>query len=271
MPIPLLGVDFTSAPRPKKPITCAWGGLDAGVVSLQRFERCETFESYVALLQREATWIGGFDMPFGLPRAFVAEQGWPSAWAGYTKAALALTRKELVERCRSYAAVRPAGEKLAYRATDKPAQSSSAMWWMNPPVVLMYHAGVRCLLKAQVRIEPCRRVASDCIALEAYPGLIQKRLGVGSYKQDLIAKQTAAQRENRVELLTKLVEIAPQVLGFSLKSSRVHTAHMIDDASGDTLDAYLCMVQAAYGAQRRESNFGFPQSTPANEGWILMA
>jgi hypothetical protein len=271
MPTPLLGVDFTSAPRPKKPITCAWGGLDAGVVSLRSFERCETFEAYVELLKREAPWIGGFDMPFGLPRAFVAEQGWPSAWAGYTKAALTLTRKELVARCRAYAAARPAGQKLAYRATDKPAQSSSAMWWMNPPVVLMYHAGVKCLLEAKVRIEPCRRIASPRIALEAYPGLLQKRLGVGSYKQDLVAKQTPAQRENRAQLLTKLVNTAPQVLGLALKISRTHTAQMIEDASGDTLDAYLCLVQAAYGASRQESNFGFPAKAPANEGWILMA
>jgi hypothetical protein len=30
-------------------------------------------------------------------------------------------------------------------------------------------------------------------------------------------------------------------------------------------------VQAAYGASRQESNFGFPAKAPANEGWILMA
>jgi hypothetical protein len=271
MPTPLLGVDFTSAPRSKKPITCAWGTLDGGVVSLRAFERCETFEAYVALLMREPNWIGAFDLPFGLPRAFVAEQGWPSAWLGYTKAALALTRNELVERCRAYAAPRPAGEKLAYRMTDKAAQSSSAMWWMNPPVVLMYHAGVRCFLEAGVRMEPCRRIASERVALEAYPGLIQKRLGVGSYKQDLVAKQTLAQRENRVHLLAKVVKTAPQVWGLTLNISRAQTKRMIEDASGDTLDSFLCLVQAAYGAHRRTARYGFPPGAPANEGWIVMA
>ncbi len=271
MSISLLGVDFTSAPRKKKPITCAWGALHEGILTLSSFERYETFEAYTALLSREGAWIGGFDMPFGLPRAFVSEQGWPSAWLGYTKAALALSRKELVERCRAYAAVRPAGQKLAYRATDKPARSSSAMWWMNPPVVLMYHAGVRCLLEATVRIEPCRRVASERIAVEAYPGLLQKRLGIGSYKQDIAAKQTAEQRENRRRFLVKIAESAPQVLGFSCKVSRAATTAMINDASGDTLDAYVCLLQAGYAALRREAGFGFPKNAPANEGWIVMA
>ena len=128
MSIPLLGVDFTSAPRKKKPISCAWGSLQAGALVLERFEACDSFESYIALLKRESTWLGGFDMPFGLPREFVAEQGWPSTWMGYTKAALALSRQELVARCRAYAAVRPVGQKLAYRATDKSARSSSARW-----------------------------------------------------------------------------------------------------------------------------------------------
>ena len=271
MTINLLGVDFTSAPRKKKPITCAWGALHARVLTLSGFEMCESFESHIELLSRDGAWIGGFDMPFGLPREFVAEQGWPSAWMGYTKAALALSRIELVQRCRAYAAARPAGQKLAYRATDKPARSSSAMWWMNPPVVLMYHAGVRCLLEAKVRIEPCRRVASERIAVEAYPGLLQKRFGIGSYKQDIAAKQTAEKRENRGRFLLKIAENAPQVFGFSCKVTRAATKAMMDDASGDTLDAYVCLLQAGYAAVRRDAGFGFPKSVPANEGWIVMA
>jgi Protein of unknown function (DUF429) len=271
MSITLLGVDFTSAPRKKKPITCAWGLLRADGLSLGTFEFCESFESYVDLLKRESDWIGAFDMPFGLPREFVAEQGWPATWLGYTKAALALTRQELVARCRAYAAVREPGQKLAYRATDRPAKSSSAMWWMNPPVVLMYHAGVRCLLEARVRIEPCRRVAASRIAVEAYPGLLQKRLGIGSYKQDIVAKQTLEQRKNRKRFIEKIGYFAPQVLGFSCAISGAQKKQMVEDASGDTLDAYVCLVQAAYAAQRRESNYGFPANAPANEGWIVMA
>ncbi len=271
MSILLLGVDFTSAPRKKKPITCAWGALIADVLVLSGFEPCETFDAFIALLRRDAGWLGAFDMPFGLPREFVAEQGWPAAWRGYTKAALSLTRQELVARCRAYAALREPGQKLAYRATDRLAKSSSAMWWMNPPVVLMYHAGVRCLLEAKARIEPCARVASPRIAVEAYPGLLQKRFGVGSYKQDIVAKQTPQQRENREQFIKKIGHFAPQVFGFSCPLSKQLTQTMMDDASGDTLDAYVCLVQAAFAAQRRDANYGFPANVPANEGWIVMA
>jgi Protein of unknown function (DUF429) len=269
--ITLLGVDFTSAPRKKKPISCAWGILTTDTLSLNGFESCESFEGFGSLLTREPAWIGGFDMPFGLPREFVIEQGWPPSWLGYTKAALALSRQELVARCRAYAAKRPPGQKLAYRATDKPARSSSAMWWMNPPVVLMYHAGIGCLLDAKVRIEPCRRSKSQRIAVEAYPGLLQKRFAIGSYKQDLVAKQTPEQRENRVRFLLKLAEFTPQVLGVACKLHSSHRRAMMDDPTGDTLDAFVCLVQAAYAAKRREMNFGFPVSAPANEGWIVMA
>jgi hypothetical protein len=184
---------------------------------------------------------------------------------------LAISRNELVERCRAYANVREPGSKLAYRATDKPAGSSSAMWWMNPPVVLMYHAGVRCLLDANVSIEPCRRTVSPRVAFEAYPGLIQKRLGIGSYKQDIVDKQTPAQRANRIALLRSVVRATPEMIGCEVKLTARQKAAMIDDATGDTLDAFLCMLQAAFAYLRRNARFGFPARAPRNEGWIVMA
>ncbi len=266
----LLGVDFTSAPRAKKPITCAWCVLDAGVLRLQRAVACVSFEAFSAVLAQPGPWVGAFDMPFGLPREFVAAQGWPAGWRGYTNAALALSRQELVGRCRAYAAPRPPGEKLAYRKTDRPAGSSSAMWWVNPPVVLMYHAGVRCLLDSGLSIAPCQRTNDKRIALEAYPGLVQKRLGIKSYKQDIVAKQTPAQRENRIALLAALTQNAPEMIGCEISLTPPQRAAMIDDASGDALDAFLCAVQAAFAALRPDT-FGFPAQAPVNEGWIVMA
>jgi hypothetical protein len=264
-------VDFTSAPRKRKPITCAWARLSGGTLDLHGFEQCADFETFQALLTRDERWIGAFDMPFGLPRAFVAEQGWPARWRGYTRAALALSRKELVQRCRAYAAAREPGSKLAYRATDKPAGSSSAMWWMNPPVVLMYHAGVRELLAAKVRIEPCHRIASNRVAVEAYPGLIQKRLGIGSYKQDIVGKQTQAQRDNRGALLNAITGCSPEWIGCTVKLKRPQIRAMVNDGSGDTLDAFLCVLQAAFAYLRCNDGFGFPARVPASEGWIVMA
>jgi hypothetical protein len=266
----LLGVDFTSAPRAAKPITCAWCVLEGGVLRLQRAVACVSFEAFALELARPGPWLGAFDLPFGLPREFVAAQGWPARWRGYTREALALSRKALVERCRAYAAPRPPGEKLAYRQTDRPAGSSSAMWWMNPPVVLMYHAGIACLLQSKVSIAPCHVRDDARVAVEAYPGLIQKRLRIKSYKQDVRAKQTPARRENRIALLTALIKNAPEMIGCKISLTRGQREAMIDDASGDALDAFLCAAQAAYAALRAPG-YGFPANAPPNEGWIVMA
>ena len=40
------------------------------------------------------------------------------------------------------------------------------------------------------------------------------------------------------------------------------------DASGDTLDAVLCALQAAWAWQRRDAGFGEPPQMDALEGWI---
>jgi len=43
------------------------------------------------------------------------------------------------------------------------------------------------------------------------------------------------------------------------------------DATGDWLDAALCAMQAVWGWQRRERNFGLPGTIDACEGWIVSA
>ena len=70
----LLGIDFTSAPRPAKPITVACGHLDGARVVLDGFERCADWPSFEALLTRPGPWLGAFDFPFGLPREAIIER-----------------------------------------------------------------------------------------------------------------------------------------------------------------------------------------------------
>jgi hypothetical protein len=41
------------------------------------------------------------------------------------------------------------------------------------------------------------------------------------------------------------------------------------DGSGDTLDAVICAVQAAWAAAR--TGYGLPQDVPHAEGWIVTA
>ncbi len=76
----ICGVDFTSRPRPRKAITVACGRLQARRFLLDSIEDLDTWAGYGAWLRRDGPWIAGFDFPFGLPRAAVAEMGWPETW-----------------------------------------------------------------------------------------------------------------------------------------------------------------------------------------------
>ena len=44
---------------------------------------------------------------------------------------------------------------------------------------------------------------------------------------------------------------------------------LIDDATGDMLDAVLCAMQAAWGHQQRDNNYAIPESIDLAEGWIV--
>jgi hypothetical protein len=49
---------------------------------------------------------------------------------------------------------------------------------------------------------------------------------------------------------------------------------LIDDASGDSLDAALCMVQAAWGQAQHVAGhplYGLPPQMDPLEGWIVSA
>jgi hypothetical protein len=45
---------------------------------------------------------------------------------------------------------------------------------------------------------------------------------------------------------------------------------LVRDASGDRLDAVLCVLQAAWAWQRRSGNYGLPSKIDPLEGWIAM-
>jgi hypothetical protein len=49
---------------------------------------------------------------------------------------------------------------------------------------------------------------------------------------------------------------------------------LIEDASGDSLDAVACLVQAAWAARHAalgDSRYGWPHDADPLEGWILTA
>ena len=273
----LLGCDFSSAPTRRKPIVVAVGQADGDRVVLRSLEHFASLDGWATWLREQPRWLGGFDLPFSLPRALVAELGWPQQWEALIAHYAALSRAEIRTAFAAFCAARPAGGKFAHRATDGPAGSSPSMKWVNPPVAFMLHAGVPRLLAAGAFFPGLHTPAIEAasrVALEAYPGLLARELiGRRSYKSDDAARQNAERTAARAALLAAL-EAGATRLGLRLMLTAAQRRALLADARGDNLDAVLCLVQAAWGAARAGSEgpgYGLPPAMDPLEGWIVSA
>ena len=265
----LAGVDFTSRPTRRKPITVAIGRAHHGVVRLDRVEMHTTFDGFAQWLRTPGPWLGVFDLPFGLPRELVLALGWPTQWTALMRHYAALSREEIRATFAAFCDARPVGQKFAHRGADRPAGSSPSMKWVNPPVAYMLHAGVPLLIEAGVHLPGLHAGDTSRVAIEGYPGLLARELlGARSYKSDAKAKQTAERLTARIDLVDALDRGATR-LALRLKLARAQREELIADASGDRLDAVLCLMQAAWAAAR--PNFGLPVQIDALEGWIVSA
>jgi len=270
----LLGCDFSSSPTRRKPIVVAWGALNGNRVVLARLERLETLDAFSGCLMQPREWVGGFDLPFGLPRELIETLGWPLQWQPCMRHYATLSRAEIRNQFAAFCNARPVGGKFAHRATDQPAGSSPSMKWVNPPVAFMLHAGVPRLLDAGVYLPGLQPPELDCgrVALEAYPGLLARELlGSRSYKSDDKAKQTPERLIARMDLLNAL-ETGQTRLALRLKLTHAQRDRLVEDASGDALDAALCLVQAAWGWSQHLAGaplYGLPHSLDPLEGWIV--
>ena len=275
----LIGCDFSSSPSKRKPIVVAVGHAAAGRVQLQILLRFDTLNAFADWLKQLPAWVGGFDLPFGLPRELVETLGWPTDWLPCMQHYAALSRADIRSTFKAFCDARPVGGKFAHRATDTPAGSSPSMKWVNPPVAYMLHAGVPLLIDAGVTLPRLHTPAATAsstplrIGLEAYPGLLARELiGNTSYKSDDKAKQTPERLIARKQLLQAL-EVGQTRLGLRLKLTHAQHDTLVDDASGDSLDAVLCMVQAAWAQAHHEAgdaHYGLPECDPL-EGWIVTA
>ncbi|MDB5839288.1 MAG: hypothetical protein JWQ23_1240 [Herminiimonas sp.] len=264
----LHGIDFTSAPTRRKAITIASGELDGDTYRLQSLTSLHDYAAFDAWLRRPGPWLGAFDFPFSLPRELIEHLGWPTRWEPLIRHVAAQTRAELRATFKAFCDARPSGGKFAHRATDRPAGSSSPMKWVNPPVAYMLHAGVPLLLAAGVTVYTLHAGDPHRIALEGYPGMVARSITRASYKSDERARQTPERRAMR-ELIVNRLKSGDYSLGIRLDAG-AHRAALVDDASGDLLDAALCGLLAAWGWQRRDARFGLPEFDPL-EGWIVGA
>ena len=270
----LLGCDFSSSPSRAKPIIMTLGHSSQGRVQLTRLERLDSLDAFEAWLRQPQNWLGVFDLPFGLPRELVEHLQWPLTWPELIHHYATLSRADIRTTFAAFCNARPVGGKFAHRATDKPAGSSPSMKWVNPPVAFMLHAGVPRLLAAGVHLPGLIDGDKTRVALEGYPGLLAREvLGKRSYKSDDKAKQTSDRLIARKDLIHAL-ELGQTRLKLRLKLTHAQRDALVDDAKGDSLDAVLCLMQAAWADgqhQAGEARYGLPAAVDALEGWIITA
>jgi len=239
------------------------------VLRLDRLQRFETLADFGDWLALPGDWVGGFDLPFGLPRELVQHLGWPAQWLPCMRHYAGLTRAEIRDTFAAFCATRPAGGKFAHRACDIPAGSSPSMKWVNPPVAYMLHAGVPLLLTAGVHLPGLHACDERRVALEAYPGLLARELlSARSYKADDKARQTPERLIARKDMVDAL-EQGRTRLGLRLKLSHAQRDELVADARGDALDAVLCLLQAGWAAG--QPGYGLPAHMDPLEGWIVSA
>lgn len=265
--VAILGVDFTSAPRRAKPITAAWGRLEANRLAVGALEAMPGFAEFEALLARPGPWLGAFDFPFGMPSELVRDLRWPDEWPAMVRHCARHSREEFRRVLDAYRASRAPGNKFAHRATDSPAGSSSPMKLVNPPVALMFLEGAPRLLRANLTLPRMHAGDPQRIAVEGYPGLLARRISRASYKSDSRSQQNAARREARTRIVAALEQ---GVGGLRLELCPPLTrAQLVDEGSADRLDAVLCAFQAAQAA--RQTGYGLAPDFDPVEGWIVGA
>jgi hypothetical protein len=264
-----LGVDFSSRPSRRKPVLLAQGRRHGAVLRLDRLVALPTLDGLAQALHEPGPWVGGFDFPFGLPRELVEALRWPRQWLPLMRHCQVLQRAEIRATFKAFCDARPAGAKFAHRACDRPAGSSPSMKWVNPPVAYMLQAGVPLLIDAGVHLPGLHAGDPGRVALEAYPGLLARELiGSRSYKADDAARQTAPRLIARKDIVAAL-EQGRTRLGLRLKLSPAQHERLVEDASGDSLDAVLCLMQAAWASER--PGYGLPSTIDPLEGWIVSA
>ncbi|MBL8325614.1 MAG: DUF429 domain-containing protein [Rubrivivax sp.] len=264
----LLGVDFTCAPTRRKPIVVARGRREGTVLHLLGLQPLDALAGFEGLLAEAGPWLGGFDLPFGLPRAFVE--------AHTLGADTAAVVRELHRRCEGRRMVfralvdawgnsRPAGQRLVHRMADRAGtpMSSSPLQTRYVPVGFMYFEGFSRIVASGAQVPGLVHGDPRRVALEAYPARAAYALvGPRSYKNS-----AAADRRQARAAIVRGLERGEGGFGLRLAVPRAWREVLLADASGDALDAVLCLVQAAWAAGRPRR--GLPARIDAVEGWIV--
>jgi len=150
----IYGIDFTSTPSDKKPITCADCTLENGFLHLNDLNNLESFKQFDDFLANETEWIAGMDFPFGQPSELINKWRLPLSWKEYVGVIDKWGKEKFEAKLNEYCQQRPKGKKHHKRDTDRIAKSISPMNIIRPPVGKMFFQGAPRLLKSGVSILP---------------------------------------------------------------------------------------------------------------------
>ncbi|HLH60623.1 MAG TPA: DUF429 domain-containing protein [Ktedonobacteraceae bacterium] len=267
----IYGLDFTSIPSRRKPITSAACELHDDLLRVEGFLSLTGFEDFESFLHTDGPWLAGLDFPFGQPRKLIENLGWPQNWVDYMQIIASMERKQFEALLTRYQEGRPAGDKQHLRSVDILAHARSPMMMYRVPVGKMFFEGATRLLKSEVSILPCRPTNDNRIVFEGYPALVARKLiGKRSYKSDERRQQTRDRELARKEIIDGLHsdKILKQY-GLRIGLAGAMVEMLIKDAMGDTLDALLCAVQAGWAFLQRDRAYGIPRNCDVIEGWII--
>lgn len=265
------GMDFTSSPRRKKPITYTECTIENGNLQVNNLGNIVNFDQFEDFLDTDGEWILGIDFPFCQPRKLITDLELPLSWEAYVEIIAKINKKAFEDKITEYCHSRPIGDKHHFRKTDKKAKSCSPMTLYGTPVGKMFYQGAPRLLKSSLSILPCRPINGNRIVVEAYPKLVaMKWIGKRGYKSDTKKKQSNEQKNARSEIVRGLCSSELQsYYGFDIELSNKLKSDIIKDPTGDNLDALLCAVQTGWAYVQRDQGYGIPLDCDSLEGWIV--
>ncbi len=266
----IFGLDFTSAPSKKKPITCVSGWFENHYLLIENTAILNSFEEFEKLLTSSGPWHMAIDFPFSLPRKWLDDMDWPTDWESYTALIRQMPLNEFIGNVVDYRTKQPKGQKYHKRQVDKLAKSCSPMMVDYTPVGRMFYEGAPRLLKSGACIPILNKVNSNRIIVEGYPALVARRfIEKQSYKSDTRKKQTVEKGLARKKIVDGLLRgELDKVYGFEIDLKSINTADLIKEPGADMLDALLCSIQAAWSHSKKDQNFGIPEDPRVQEGWM---
>ena len=270
--ITVYGIDFTSSPSLNKAIACLECQLVEDILQTVAMHSWHCFHEFEWLLSgQNATppWIAGIDFPFGMPLRFVENMRWPINWADYVEQRVEqLDRECWRTTLEDYKRPRPDNDKHHKRRTDIVAGGQSPQTLHGAPVALMFFEGVPRLRAAGVMIPGLQDGDPNRVVVETYPAVAARNLvGRQKYKPESSGYQAGANRQVRELILARLLG-DKGVECYGIRVQNTAGLDFVTDAEGDSLDALLCSVQAAWAWRHGAPNFRLPAPISCTEGWI---